>query len=224
MPETIVECKPRPRERLFVRLSGGRFFTVPLSEGESLAPGMVLGDEDIERLSRVDQYMRGREKAMRLLALRSRSRRELEDALDGMEIAPPVRNGILEELRELGLVDDVRFAREYASSRVELKHLGPHRLKFELRKFGVSPSIVAGAIGEAFPSGRQEELAWEIVRRKLGSRIPNEKDVRRIGDLLKRKGFDYAVVNRVAYELLAQRGGDVHELTSDEEPHGEEDQ
>lgn len=223
MPETIVEIKPRPRDRMLIRLSGGRFFTIPQSEGETLGTGIALRDEDVERLSRIDQYLRGRDKALRLLSIRARSRHELESALAGMEIVAGVRNGILEELRELGLVDDVRFAREYAGVRVELKHVGPHRLRFELRKFGVSSAIVDRVLDESFPSGRQDELAWEVVRKRLGSRKPDEKDVRRINDLLKRKGFDYGVINRIAYELLKRRGSSFG-TTSDEEPYGQDDE
>jgi SOS response regulatory protein OraA/RecX len=218
MSETVVEIRPRPRDRLSIRLSGGRSFTVPQSEGILVETGMVLGDDEVERLSRVDQYLRGKDKALRMLAIRARSRHEIEAALAGMEIAPAVRAGVLEELREMGLVDDGRFAREYAASRVELKHMGPHRIKFELGKLGVSAAIVDKVLKESFPSGRQEEIAWTVVRRKIGSRALDEKDIRRTCDLLKRKGFDYGVINGVAYELLRRRGEglDAIETTNDE--------
>jgi regulatory protein len=224
MSETIVERKPRPHERVFLRLSGGRFFTVPQSEAEILLPGTALAEEDITRLSRIDQYVRGRDKALRMLAIRSRSRHELENALAALEISPEVRRGVLEELRDLGLVDDERFAREFVGARVDLKRLGPHRLKFELRKLGVAPAIVERALEEAFPAGRQEELARAAAGKRLGSRVPQERDVRRISDFLKRKGFDYGVVNRVAYELLKRAGSGAAETASDEEPQGHEDE
>jgi len=218
MPETIVETKPRPRDRVLVRLSGGRFFTLPQSEAGSLtlSPGTAVADDEVERWSRIDQYLRGKDKALRLLSIRARSRQEIEKALAEMEIVPGVRAGILEELRESGLVDDERFARDYTGSRAEIKHLGPHRIQFELRKLGVNRAIVDRAIVESFPGGRQEELAWEVVRRKLGSRKPDERAVRRMMDLLKRKGFDYGVINRVGYELLRSAGKDAAELAEDE--------
>ncbi len=223
MSETVVESKPRPRDRVLIRLSGGRFFTVPKSEGDALATGTVLRDEDIDRLSRIDQYVRGKDKALRLLSIRARSQHEIEGALAGMEIAPGVRAGILQELVELGLVDDNRFARDFAGSRVEFRHLGPHRIRFDLKKLGVNPAIVDRALDESFPSGRQEELAWKIVRKKLGSRKPDERDIRRLNDLLKRRGFDYGVINQVAYKLLKQRGGESVEPTSDEDSPEEND-
>lgn len=225
MSETVVEIRPRPRDRLLVRLSGGRSFTVPQSEGASIVPGISLGDADVERLSRVDQYLRGKDKALRMLSIRGRSRHEIETALAGMEIVAGVRAGILEELVEVGLVDDERFAREYAGFRVELKHMGPHRIRFELKKLGVSAAIVDRVLGESFPSGRQEELAWSVVRGKVGTRALDERDVRRVSDLLKRKGFDYGVINGVAYELLRRRGAGLEaiETASDEERQPEDE-
>ncbi len=84
-----------------------------------------------------------------------------------MEIAPEIRRRDPRgTATKLGLIDDARFARDYVDSRIEIKHLGPHRLKFELKKFGVSGSIIEQAIEEAFHEGRQEELAWKIVRKK----------------------------------------------------------
>ncbi len=208
MSESVVEWKPRPRNRVFIRLSGGRFFTVPEAEGEVLGPGTEVSEEEIERLVRIDQYFRGRDKALRLLSIRSRSRHEIENALDGMEIAPQIRDGILSELLESGLVDDSRFTREYVNSRIELKQLGPHRLKHDLKKYGVSAAIVDEALHEAFIEGRQEELAWMVVQKKLGKRRAGEKDIRRVVDLLKRKGLDYEIINHVAYELLNRAGYD----------------
>ncbi|UCH83830.1 MAG: regulatory protein RecX [Candidatus Latescibacterota bacterium] len=214
MSEIVVEWKPRPRNRVFIRLSGGRFFTVPEVEGDALKPGTELSAPDVERLHRIDQYVRGRDKALRLLSIRLRSRFELESALDGMEIAPQIRDGILGELEETGLVDDARFTREYVNSRIELKQLGPHRLRFDLKKYGVAATIVDETLNNAFLEGRQEELAWTIVRKKLGGRgagkKPSEKDVRRLVGLLKRRGLDYEIINHVAYELLNRDCFDQH--------------
>ena len=130
---------------------------------------------------------------------------EIESALDGMEIAPEIRNGILGELQESGLIDDVRFTREFVNSRIELKQLGPHRLRFDLKKYRVGTAIADQVLNDAFPPGRQEELAWAIVQKKLRTAKIQEKDIRRVCDLLKRKGLDYEIINQIAYELLRKQ-------------------
>ncbi|NIM19660.1 MAG: hypothetical protein GTO51_04675 [Candidatus Latescibacteria bacterium] len=211
MTEHVIEFRPRPRQRVFVRLSGGRSFTIPVSEAHAIGNGSVLSEADVERLCRIDQYFRGKEKALKLLSIRSRSRHEIRTALDSLDLEASIRNGILDELEEFGYIDDNRFACEYIRAKVDSRQLGPHRLKFELTKRGVNQSIIDDALGEIFTGDTQEDLAWKIVRKKLSSQKPNEKTARRLSAMLRRKGFDFAVVNRVIYELLKQVGMEIEE-------------
>lgn len=216
MPETIVERKPRPRDRVWIRLSGGRFFAVPEDAAAAFPLGAALSAEEIERLDRMDQYLRGRDKAMRLLAMRARSRREIETALRALGIAEPVRTGVMTELEEAGLVDDDRFAREFVSVRKDTRRVGPHRLRADMSKLGLHRAVVDRALA-GYGTDEQEALARGLVQRTLRGGVVDEKAVRRVVALLKRKGYDYSVVNRVAYELARKipRPGDAeasHEL------------
>jgi len=204
MPESIVEWKPRSRDRVFIRLSGGRFFTVPIAETQTLENGATLSDEDIEKLSRIDQYVRGKEKAIRLLALRPRSRWEIKSALDGIGLIPAIRDGVLLELEEKGLIDDARFASEFVRNQIELKLMGPHRLRFTLKKRGVSGSIIDDVLSREVTDSGQEAAVWRLVRKKIGERTPDEGDIRRLSGMLRRKGLDYEIINRVMYQLLQQ--------------------
>jgi regulatory protein len=202
MPDQVVELKPRPRDKVSVKLSGGRFFTIPMESAEALRLDMVLSDEEIERLDRMDQYFRGKEKALRLLSLRSRTREEIRAALDKIELAPSIRDGIVKELEEIGLIDDLRFTSEYVRLKSDVKRLGPHRLRFDLKKLGVAKRIVDEVLDQSFDSSSQETMAREVVARRVGDGPFDEKTVRRIAGLLQRKGYDYEIVNRICYDLL----------------------
>ena len=171
MSESIVERKPRPRNRVFIKLSGGRFFTVPESEALH-GRGAVLTEEKVERLSRVDQYFRGYDKAIRLLSIRPRTRHEIKKALVGLELQAAIRDSVIERLEEKGLIDDRRFTNDYVRSRVEIKGFGPHRLKFDLKKLGVHEDIVDEVLQREVTAQSQELAAWDIVRKKLGNRKP----------------------------------------------------
>ena len=89
-------------------------------------------------------------------------------------------------------------------ARVESKGLGPHRLRFELKKRGVYEAVVDDVFNAEISGDSQEAAAWTIVRKKLGEKRPDEGDVRRLSDLLRRRGIDYEIINRVTYELLRQ--------------------
>ena len=208
MSERISELKPRPRNRVVVRLAGGRFFTIPDEQAHTLSVGLELSDREVDRLDQMDQYFRGREKALRLIALRMRTRQEVATALGKIEVREPVLSGILGELEDTGLVDDANFAREFARARADVRFMGPHRLRYDLVKRGVRRDIVDSALGETFDETSQEAQAWALVDRKFGNVVVDEKMVRRVSGLLRRKGYDYEIVNRVSYELLRRAGSE----------------
>jgi regulatory protein len=211
MAEHVIELRPRPRKRIHIKLSGGRSFTLPVAEASGLETGATITDEQVERLSRVDQYLRGKEKAFHLLSIRARARQEICISLDDLGIERSIRNGIVEELEEIGLIDDERFAAEYARAKIDSKQLGPYRLKYELAKFGIKVKVIDEVLEKTFSGDAQEKLAWEVVHRKLAGRKPSQKDVRRLSALLKRKGFDFEFVNQVSYALLRQSGIEIDE-------------
>lgn len=208
MPDSIAELRPRPRERVVVILTGGRSFTVPGERAQALSIGLELTDEDIGQLDQIDQYFRGRDKAHRLIALRDRTRAQVKTALIGLGIEAQICDGIIGELEEQRLIDDVRYAREFVRTRSEVRLMGPHRLRRDLARLGVARSIVDEAIAQEIDGDTQEAQARSLVERKLANSIVDEKAVRRMAGLLRRKGYDYEIVNRIAYELLSRVGSE----------------
>jgi regulatory protein len=208
MSDHVVELKPRPRGLVTVKFAGGRFFTIPLDQAQGLEIGTVVRDDEVDRLDRVDQYFRGKGKALRLLSKRARTRKEIKSALDNLSIESSIRDGILSELAETGLIDDRRFAREYVRLKAEVRDFGPHRLRHDLKKLGVSPSIVDDAVDEAFDTDVQEEAARRVARKRAAGSPVDEKTARRIAGVLRRKGYDYEVINRVLYDFLHDRDRD----------------
>lgn len=183
-----------------IRLSGGRFFTIPEEAAAALAAGVSLCDEEIERLAGIDGWIRGRDKALRMLAIRARSRREVDDALRGIGVADASRRGIIAELLENGLLDDARMAREFVSVKKDVRRLGPHRLRADLKKLGVGRDDLERALA-SFGADEQERIARALAERATRNGAVDEKVVRRVASMLTRKGFDYAVVNRIASDL-----------------------
>ena len=219
MSEIITERKPRPRDRFDIRLSGGRFFAIPQAAAEMLAVGQQLSDEDLLHHDGVAQYTLGRDKAMRMLALRSRSKREIDDALRTLGLRDTIRTGLMRELEEIGLVDDARFAREFVAVKKDVRRVGPHRLRHDLGKLGLGRAAVDEALSD-FGTDEQLTLARTLAEKTLGAALPSEKSVRRVVGMLRRKGYDYAVVNKVAYELARRipRSADTDDIAFEPEP------
>jgi regulatory protein len=183
-----------------------------------LAVGQQLSDDDVTHLDGIAQYTRGRDKAMHMLALRSRSKREIDDALRTLGLRDTIRTGIVRELEESGLVDDARFAREFVAVKKDVRRIGPHRLRHDLGKLGLARTAVDEALSD-FGTDEQLALARTLAEKSLGGALPNEKSVRRVIGMLRRKGYDYAVVNKVAYDLARRisRDADAGEIAIEPE-------
>lgn len=145
--------------------------------------------------ARVDEAS-ARSIALRALGRRAASRHELDSTLERREVAPEVRDRVLERLAAEGLVDDAQLARELAVRLRERKQLGERGIAAALRRRGLDP----GALDEV---DRDDELQRAIDaagerRCRMGS-LDDATAERRLAGWLQRRGFGGSAV-RVAIE------------------------
>jgi regulatory protein len=144
-----------------------------------------------------------KDRALRLLGVRSRSRKELRGRLAKAgfpedEIAPA-----LDDLERVGLLDDERFAEEVVRDRMGRRGFGPRGALEALRTFGVPRDVAERAV-EAW-SGDEERAADEVARsrlRRLAGLPPGVASRRLLGFLL-RRGFDPEVARAACRRALA---------------------
>ena len=160
-----------------------------------------------QRISSIEaDVTRAREKALRLLDYRPRSSKEIERRLAKAGFAQEVVEETLKRLEELGLIDDLQFARVWINHR---KALGKTRIKWELRQKGVSNDVVEEALSAVDP-----EMEYQSAVKAARSRWGKDKDPdkrtrrRRLAAFLQRKGFGWDVINGVLNELSPERSGD----------------
>ena len=209
MPQ-VVAVRRGARGEVRVRLDDGRTFTVPESAWRHLAlvsPG-PLSPDALQYLERESALARFRERAVRILAVRPRSRSELRQRL--CRYGPPeLVLQVVEDLQRRGLVDDLRFSVEWVRTRRAVRGLGSERLRCELLRKGVSRETVEQALREG--AGDDEEalavaLARDRLRRCAG--LPRDVAFRRLAGYLARRGFSSAVVFRALRAVGIQpRGG-----------------
>ena len=142
------------------------------------------------------------ERALRLLAVRPRSRRELEVRLlrAGFE-----RDEVADELTRLeavGLVDDEAFARELAEHHVHARRSGRRAVVGALAAKGVSRSVIEEAVADMGDdeAERALDLARERAPRLAG--LPPQKAFGRLSSLLMRRGYDPTTARDAARSAL----------------------
>jgi regulatory protein len=184
-----------------------------LVDGE---PAGVVALDDIERLnlnvgstidpaalSEADADCALYDRAIRLLAARSRSAAEIRRRLrrDGAEAARIER--VLATLQSRGYVDDAAHARTVTRSRVRSRGTSARRIAQELRRQGVAADVAAEAIDDVFADESIDETAAALAvarkRAALLADLPAPVQRRRLYGYLARRGYSPDIV-RTAVE------------------------
>jgi regulatory protein len=142
------------------------------------------------------------ERALGLLAVRARSRRELERRLLRVGFEAEEVTEVLERLERVGLVDDLAFARQVAEHAFGVKRSGRRAVVSSLLAAGVAPDIIEATVSDV---GDEDERADELARSRaarLGSVDP-AKAFSRLTSLLVRRGYSPEVARQAARRSLA---------------------
>jgi regulatory protein len=145
--------------------------------------------------------------ALNLLAFRNRTERELENRLREKGVDREVAGRVCARLKELGYIDDRKFALEWIKGRSGARCRSAWVLKRELREKGIAPALAEETVAEGHDPEKAFAAACAIARQKLsrGKVVDPRKHRGRIQSLLLRRGFDYEFIRRVIAET-ALRG------------------
>ena len=128
------------------------------------------------------------ERALEALALRERTSAELASWLaqrgfERAEVADAV-----DRLVATGVIDDERFALEFAADKRELRGWGPDRIREALYDRGLDAELIEAAVaGEGH--GEQLRRAVELLRRRSEA-VYDERSRARALAYLARRGYD----------------------------------
>jgi regulatory protein len=129
--------------------------------------------------------------AVRALMRRAHSVSEMRKALERRCEDAGLVTAELERLKQQNLLDDARYARDFARSRAAGRRQGRMRITQELRRRGVPDRHIDAALEEAFAARDESALLSERLERKLKN-LRGPLDERRIASLyrsLLRAGF-----------------------------------
>lgn len=198
-----------------VVLDGGVVLRVRAEDAEALGleAGAELTAEAVRQLRARAEAAGALEIALRLLTVRLRSRREVEDRLRRRRVAPEVIRDVVERLAAEGFLDDARFARAWIAGRLALRPSGALRLRGELLRKGVAPEVIETALREAFSETDEYQLALRLARARIRRYRAQPAEVvhRRLAGVLSRRGFSpeatAAALRAVLGRTLVTDGG-----------------
>ena len=191
---TQVERLKRPRGYSAVYIDGELALEAPagIVAGLGLWTGRAMRGEELRRALRTAQEEDALALALKALAACDRTETELRRQLARRGFPQPIVATVLGRLREKGLIDDHRYAREYVRAQGARRGLGPEALRARLVQLGVAPSLVDEALVEEMSEESQKALAEATARRRLRQlrRLTEEQARSRVYAFLLRRGFD----------------------------------
>lgn len=152
-----------------------------------------------------------RSRALGLLDQRARSRKELRDRLVAADFEPDVVEEVVDDLADVGLVDDASFAKEWVRQRHARRGKSSRALNLELKEKGVDAADRAAAL-EQITEESEEAVARQVAEKKArtlkevpADRHERDKFLRRIVGTLARRGYNQELVMRISIEALDAR-------------------
>jgi regulatory protein len=205
---TLTALAPDPRQPGYrlVEVDRGRFASLPVGALEPLrlAVGAALAPAVLDRLRELADIEAAERAALRALARRAHARLDLQRRLVKKQHPPAAVDAALERLASRGLLDDRRFAEQYAALRAT-RGKGPARLLGDLMAQGVERRTAEHAVRRALeeegidPGVEARAVATKRARQLAGLPVPVRK--RRLLAFLMRRGYGGVPLKELVEEL-----------------------
>ncbi len=205
---TLTALAPDPRQPGYrlVEVDRGRFASLPVAALEPLRleVGSALAPAVLDRLRELADIEAAERAALRALARRAHARLDLQRRLVRKQHPPAAVDAALERLASRGLLDDRRFAEQYAALRAT-RGKGPARLLGDLVAQGVDRRTAEHAVRRALeeegidPGVEARAVATKRARQLAGLPVPVRK--RRLLAFLVRRGYAGVPLRELVQEL-----------------------
>jgi len=199
---------PRRPEYRLVEVDRGRFASLPAAAlaGLDLVIGREVNPLVLERLQELADIEAAHGAGLRALARRAHARHDLRRRLLQKQHPPHAVDEALARLEATGLLDDARFAIDYAAAKAR-RGRGPARLIGDLLAQGVERRVAENAVRTSLaaegvdPAEAVRALAEKRARQLAG--LPQPVRKRRLVAFLMRRGFSGAEVREVVEGLAS---------------------
>ena len=172
---------------------------------ERLTVGRKLAAGDIVRLKQLEQYQSAWNTALSFLKHRPRSEFEVRSRLKSRGCGDEQISAVMSRLRELELVDDAAFASFWRENRERHNPRSSRLTRWELRRKGITEDVIE----QALDGGDEKTSAYEAARLRV-NKLPKDDYAifrRRLGDFLRRRGFNYEIIGETVNRLWGECGG-----------------
>ena len=145
-------------------------------------------------------------RAIRLLARRPHSEKELRTKLYQKKYEKEMITEVIDELKEKELLDDYKFAQIFTEEKMRTKLWGEKKMKGELIKKGISRELIEQIIEEKFPEGNKLNDAITLAEKKIKTLLHKNLEKRKLAEkiysYLSSRGYDYETSKEAVEKVL----------------------
>lgn len=194
----ITEISEYKGETMCVVFDGGSriYINRKILAEYNLKEGMNVPEDAVTEITEANDFRRARERALYLLDNRDYSFKELYEKLE-RNYSEEICLKVCKNLAGMRLIDDRRYGESLARQLFEVKRAGMFKAKQELKRHGLSDSIIEEVTepysDEVDAFARLEEL----VERKYERYLTDEKGVKKVKNALLRQGYGFSEINAV---------------------------
>ena len=140
--------------------------------------------------------------AVRLLAASKKSEQELSKRLLEKGYLKESVEGVIERLKNKGILSDQKLVHETVQWSMEAKRYGKRRIFMDLKRRGIASKEIANAL-ESYPKSKEKEVASELAQNRWVKfkNIDPKKRKKRVYDFLLNRGFDYELSRELISKL-----------------------
>lgn len=199
-----ITAKSGRKDKMHIYIDGEYLLTV--DEVFWFSSGYISGDEiDKEELTAFEEAAGSRRafnSALNSLDYRDHSEKEIRAKLLRKHDADYVDEAV-EKLIELDLVNDERYAENYAHELFEHKKFGKMRIKSELRAKGISADIANAAVEELFDEEEPDNIQRivDIIGKRYYNRMNDEVGRKKVFSALQRMGYSFSDIREAMSEF-----------------------
>ncbi len=205
---TAIETQHSPGRKVKVLFDTGSSLSLSLAVvvEAGVHQGQRLSEQEISKLKDSDRLDRALQCALRIVALRPRSEREIGDRLARRGFGAATVQQVVATLKKRGLADDAAFARFWLDTRERFRPRARRLMELELKQKGVD----ADTITEALADVDDEQGAYQAAQRRIRSLsgLGYADFRRRLGSFLQRRGFSHAVIIRTIDRVWHEQGNE----------------
>lgn len=152
----------------------------------------------------MDQFQKYYDRALRFLAFRPRSEKEVRENLAEKKAPLEIVSEVIEKLKKQKFVDDLAFTKWWVEQRAAFRPRSPRIIEVELRRKGISKECIDDILHNKEIQELEDQGLRKLAEKKLAryKHLDKRQLYKQVGGFLARRGYDWGRIRRVIDEAI----------------------